>query len=96
MDECNAFNDFSRDGEMLVERDLISSAFFGILLKGRHSRRTTITTVGGKVLKYMTAMSAEREALRMRVFEHLMILFPPVAKGFQFVVEMRVETQSTK
>ena len=47
------------------------------------------------MLKNMTAMTAEREALRMSV-EHLMILFPPEAKDFQFVVEMRVETQSTK
>ena len=41
---------------------------------------------GGKVLKDTTAMTAEREALRMGV-EHLMTLFPAEAKHFQFVVE---------
>ena len=41
---------------------------------------------GGKVLKDTTAMTAEREALRMGV-EHLMTLFPVETKGFQFVVE---------
>ena len=40
----------------------------------------------GKVLKDATAMTAEREALRMGV-EHLMTLFPMEAKDFQFVVE---------
>ena len=59
---CCAFTAFSRVGVMLVERVLISSAFFGILLKGRHSRRITITSAGGKVLKNMTAMTAVREA----------------------------------
>ena len=95
MNGCGALNDFGRDGGMLVERDLLSSAFFGILLKGRHLRRITLTSVGGKVLKNITATTAEREALRMSV-EHLMIWFPFEAKYFQFVVEMRVETQSTK
>ena len=41
---------------------------------------------GGKVLENTTAMTAEREALRLGV-EHLMTLLPVEAKGFQFVVE---------
>ena len=41
---------------------------------------------GGKLLKDKTAMTAEREALRMGV-ENLMTLFPAEAKDFQFVVE---------
>ena len=41
---------------------------------------------GGKLLKDTTAMTAERETLRMGV-EHLMTLFPVETKDFQFVVE---------
>ena len=48
---------------------------------------------GGKVLKDTTAMTAEREALRMGV-EHLMTLFPVEAKDFQFVLEN--ESRETK
>ena len=57
---------------------------------------------GGKVLKDTTAMTAEREALRMGV-EHLMTLFPVETKDFQFVVEnesretkYKVDTQSMR
>ena len=50
---------------------------------------------GGKVLKDTTAMTAEREALRMGV-EHLMTLFPVEAKDFQFVVENESREKSTK
>ena len=57
---------------------------------------------GGKVLKDLAAMTAEREALRMGV-EHLMTLFPAEAKDFQFVVEnesretkYKVDTQSMR
>ena len=48
---------------------------------------------GGKVLKDTTAMTAEREALRMGV-EQLMTLFPVETKDFQFVVES--ESRETK
>ena len=41
---------------------------------------------GGKLLKDTTAMTAEREALRLGV-ENLMTLFPAETKDFQFVVE---------
>ena len=57
---------------------------------------------GGNVLKDTTAMTAEREALRMGV-EHLMTLFPVETKDFQFVVEnenrdtkYKVDTQSMR
>ena len=57
---------------------------------------------GGKVLKDTTAMTAEREALRMGV-EHLMTLFPVTTKDFKFVVEIecretkyKVDTQSMR
>ena len=57
---------------------------------------------GGKVLKDTTAMTAEREALRMGV-ENLMTLFPVETKDFQFVVEnesretkYKVDTQSMR
>ena len=57
---------------------------------------------GGKVLKDTTAMTVEREALRMGV-EHLMTLFPVETKDFQFVVEnenrnskYKVDTQSMR
>ena len=57
---------------------------------------------GGKVLKDTTAMTSEREALRMGV-EYLMTLFPAEAKYLQFVVEnesrkikYKVDTQSMR
>ena len=57
---------------------------------------------GGKVLRDTTAMTAEREALRMGV-ENLAALFPAEAKDFQFVVEnesretkYKVDTQSMR
>ena len=57
---------------------------------------------GGKLLKDTTAMTAEREALRMGV-ESLKTLFPAEAKDVQFVVEnesretkYKVDTQSTR
>ena len=57
---------------------------------------------GGKVLKDTTAMTAEREALRMGV-EQLMTVFPVETKDFQFVVENEsgktkyiVDTQSMR
>ena len=57
---------------------------------------------GSKALRDTTAMTAEREALRMGV-EHLMTLFPVEAKDFQFVVEnesretkYKVDTQSLR
>ena len=60
-------------------------------MKGKFER----ISHGCRVLKDTIAMNAEREALRSGV-EHLISLFPVEANDFQFVVEMKVEKQSTK
>ena len=49
---------------------------------------------GGRVLRNASAMTAEREALRMGI-EHLTVLFPTEVGSFDFGVETHVGQYST-